>query len=310
MEPGIYEIEQSKYHADPCPTPSLSASIGKVLLGKSPRHAWTAHPRLNPEWEPENKAAFDLGSCAHSVLLGSQEEIVVVGAKDWRTAAAKAERDAARAAGNIPVLSQNMVEIGDMVDAAKAQLARHLDAKDAFTDGKPEMMAVWKEETAHGEIWCRCLVDWLPNDKTADLFDYKTTSASANPDNYVRQVFEIGHDLQAAFYRRGLYKLGAWAGMNFNFVVQETAAPYALSVIGLSPSVMEMADQKVEMAIDQWAWCVANDRWSGYPNRTAYVDAPVYAEQKWLDKKGREEMVGGRETAFQQLIDWQRPLVK
>ena len=47
---GVIEAE---YHADPAPEPSLSRSLAHTLLTRSPRHAWQAHPRLNPAWLPD-----------------------------------------------------------------------------------------------------------------------------------------------------------------------------------------------------------------------------------------------------------------
>jgi len=313
-EPGIYEIPEAEYHADPCPVPSLSASIAKVLLNESPRHAWTAHPRLNPNQELKVKDIFDLGSCAHSLMLGSDSQIEVIEADDWRTKDAKAKRDAARAACNIPVLTKNMVEIEAMVIAAQAQLKVHKDASNAFTDGRPERMAVWQEETAYGPVWCRALVDWLPNDKKADLWDYKTTGTSANPDTFQRQVFELGMDFQASFYARGLRKIGAWDGQHFCFVVQENKPPFALSVIGLGPDALALANRKVDRALAQWAWCLTNDTWAGYPNETAWVNIPVYHELRWSDREAREELqvttadVNEAEIIFKGLVDWQAPL--
>jgi hypothetical protein len=45
---GIHDTTAVDYHADPCPEPSLSAHIAALLCARSPRHAWAAHPKLNP----------------------------------------------------------------------------------------------------------------------------------------------------------------------------------------------------------------------------------------------------------------------
>src|SRR5262245_50563917 len=76
--PGIYDIPLAEYLADPCPAPSLSASIAHILLSQSPRHAWEAHPRLNPHYEPEEAEAFDLGTAAHAYLLEGAEVFVTL----------------------------------------------------------------------------------------------------------------------------------------------------------------------------------------------------------------------------------------
>ena len=55
MKPGIYGMSEDCYHADPADAPSLSASIAKILIAETPLHAWTAHPKLNPNFVREEK---------------------------------------------------------------------------------------------------------------------------------------------------------------------------------------------------------------------------------------------------------------
>ncbi len=311
MKTGVHEITQKAYHADPCAAPSLSCSIGKIMLNQSPRHAWTAHPRLNPDYEVEEKTQFDLGAAAHTMVLGSGEKIVPVYEKDWRKNAAKEQRDAARAEGKIPVLGTEMSEIKIMAAAAAAQLANHKDAHAAFERGIPERAIVWQETTDHGTIWCRALIDYLPDERDRDIFDYKSTGTSANPDHFHRMIFDMGYDFQAAFYTRGLRAVADWTGRNFCFVVQENKAPYALSVIGLGPEALALADRKVTMAIQEWGWCMAQDTWPGYPQETCWVEPPVYHSIRWEDRQSREEIqrnADGAEAVYRSAMDWQRPL--
>ena len=53
LDAGIHDIPPREYHADPCPAPSLSRSIAKLLVERSPAHAYAAHPRLGG---PRNRA--------------------------------------------------------------------------------------------------------------------------------------------------------------------------------------------------------------------------------------------------------------
>ena len=50
-----YDMTTDEYHADPCPEPSLSASIAETIWRESPNHARNEHPRLNPNFEQTNK---------------------------------------------------------------------------------------------------------------------------------------------------------------------------------------------------------------------------------------------------------------
>src|ERR1700728_207597 len=101
--PGIYlSLDESEYHADPCPEPSLSSSICKLMLEQTPRHVWGAHPRLNPQFEPQTGKAFDKGAAVHSLVLGGPARIVEIDADSWPSGIAKTAREIAHKAGKVP----------------------------------------------------------------------------------------------------------------------------------------------------------------------------------------------------------------
>jgi hypothetical protein len=282
---GVYEISAEDYHADPCPEPSLSSSMAKVIYGRTAGHAWESHPRLNPAHEAEEAEKFDIGSASHALMLGDPKKFEVIDAADWRKNEAKAARDAARAAGRIPLLTEQWKRVNTMVAAGRAQLATHEDSADAFTNGKPEQTLIWQEDG----IWCRARLDWLP-DKGAVFHDYKSTEASASPDAWQRILFALGFDIQAAFYRRGIRALGLCENPEFKFVVQETESPFGLCVIGLMPGALDLADsKKVAEALRRWKWCLTNNRWPIYPTRTCYIDAPAWHESEVLAREVRDD---------------------
>src|SRR4051812_33404504 len=156
---GIYtDISAADYHADPCPTASLTQSIAKVLLAKSPLHAWHAHPRLNPDYQHDDATKFDVGNIAHKMLLGRGKEIVVIeGFDDWRTKAAKDQREEAAAAGKLAVLGKHAARADRMAIAAREQLELR-GVGDLFgATGNSEVVIAWQE----GKIWLRQMIDWL-----------------------------------------------------------------------------------------------------------------------------------------------------
>src|SRR5690606_35973039 len=121
------------------PVASLSASIARVLVGRSQQHAWCAHPRLNPNYEAEQKSAFDFGTAAHEALLLGMDRVHVIDAKDWRKAETQAERDGARASGKIPILRDKYLALSDMVTIAQVAIKQCPDLSGmTLADGKPE----------------------------------------------------------------------------------------------------------------------------------------------------------------------------
>src|SRR3972149_6692059 len=105
------------------PAQSLSASVAPLLLTRSARHAWLAHPRLNPAWAPEATEQTDLGTLAHALLLEQDDSrLVVVEADDWRTKAARLARVQALAAGKPPLLARVLDALCVILDVGRGMI--------------------------------------------------------------------------------------------------------------------------------------------------------------------------------------------
>lgn len=303
--PGIYDVPAADYHADRLVSaPTFSRSIAKLLVYRSPRHAWFAHPRLNPDYEADDLTKFDLGKASHALLLGSGERFAVIEAADWRTKAAKEAREQALSAGLLPILAPHWPQVQNMARAVRAQLEQHQEAVDAFTRGKPEQTMVWQE----GGVWCRARLDWLP-DGGRFFDDFKTTVNAAPGAWGDRVFFETGGDVQAALYRRGIRALGLHRDPVFRFVVAEVEPPHCLTVVQPTPAALDMADRKVQRALDLWRWCLEHNAWPGYPSRTCHVDPPPWHENRFLEMEARDETLRsmGR-TPTEEMLLWQAPL--
>lgn len=285
LDVGIHDgIPAEVYHADPAPAPSLSSSIGKLLIQKAPLHAWFSHPRLNPAFERPGNKVMDAGTVAHQVLLhGNEDGMVVIDADSWRTKLAQEVRDAAWAAGKTPLLAHQLLGIHAMVKAAREYVALS-ELAGIFERGKPEQTVIWKE----GDNWCRCRPDFWTDDHSI-MIDYKSTATNAEPNTFVRQMMSMGYDFQGAFYRRGAFEV-ARELPDFIFLVQENTPPYACSLIGMAEPMLDLAERKVQYAIDQWAIHMQSRKWSGYPRRIAYAEPPEYAVRSFeelIDQGGQ-----------------------
>ena len=312
-EPGIYAITAEEYHSDPCPQPSLSSSIARILIQDSPRHARAAHPRLNPNWvEPDSQRHLDLGSLCHALMLEGEDKAHIITATksegsgknkvdtgepvtDYKTKAAQVERDEARARGLYPVLAHEMPEIHAMMRAAREQVLES-EVPDAFTNGKPEQTLIWQEFNG---VWCRARLDWLMSEKPV-ILDYKTGKASARPSDVCSRAAKAGWCMQASFYKRGFravfgrpapppYRLPQYVlstgeeivfdrdvDPRFIFVVQENFAPFALSLMEVSPSDEALADAQVESAIRIFGACLESGVWPGYARTVQRITSPPY----------------------------------
>jgi len=282
-EPGIYfDFQIADYFADPCPEPSLTQTIAKILLERSPLHAWHAHPMLNPDYRPDDDTKFDIGSVAHKLLIGRGKDIVALEQfEDWRTKASQEARAKAVAEGKLAVLGKQYARAQNMVAAALEQLALR-GLGDWFCEG-----------AGHGEvvlacqdngIWLRQMIDW--KNHTA-VIDYKTTDMSVAPHCLGRMMATAGWDIQGAQAERILGVLGK-ERHDYLFVVQETTVPYCLSVVELSESALTMGRKKLFAAITIWRDCMRADRWPGYPTEIVVPEYPGWAESQWLDREQTE----------------------
>lgn len=272
------------YHADAvADVPTLSKSILHTLITQSPAHAREQHPKLNPDFQRVDEDKFDLGTAAHALFLEGDAGVHIVYADDWRTKAAKEERELARQHGRTPMLEKHYVECERMVTALRAQCDEH-EAGPFFTDGTAERTIVWEDE--YGVV-CRARLDWLRDDLTA-IHDLKTTRASANPADWTRTtLWGMGAELQVAFYLRGA-RAALGCEPDFRFVVCETVAPFAMSVVSLAPDALALAERKVSYALKVWAQCLRNDAWPAYEPRVAYATVPPWMEAAWLERELRE----------------------
>lgn len=278
-------IPASEYHAGTDETPRLSSSIAHILCTSTPLHAWTAHPGLNPYYERVEDSKFDVGRVAHSVLLEGEDIVYVVHEDSWRKDVAKEAREYARSLGKVPLLASHRDEVDRMVAAVREQIAAHGADPPLFSDGKPEQTLLWEEDG----VALKARPDWLRTD-LATIEDLKTTGRSANPDAYARNLFGVGGEIQAAFYRRGVEKVMGERPV-FRWVVVETSPPFALSVITPSADVLALGEAKVDWAIKRWRICMESGKWHGYGTDVHEAELPSWEESRWLEREAREELV-------------------
>lgn len=283
MKPGVHNLDAETYYADALDEePSLNATVLKEIIDRSPRHAWTAHPRLNPGYAEKVASRFDVGTAAHEVfLLGNDQRVHIVDAADWRTKLAQEVRDRARAEGLVPLLTREWERVSEMLTALRAQLPR-IDCNGEpglFTAGKPEQTLVWRDRG----VLCRARLDWLHDDLSCA--DDLKTAPSASPYTWSRHtMFSIGADIQAAFTLRGLLA-SLQVQSTFRFVICETQAPHAVAAVTPSAQSLALANAKIDVALERWKTCLESRNWPGYPSHILTVDPPPWAETQWWEQQ-------------------------
>jgi hypothetical protein len=296
LAPGIhFDVPDDVYRADTSERPSLTQSLVKIILAKSPLHAWYAHPRLNPDFRKDEDRKFDVGNIAHTLLIGRGKTIEVIeGFDDWRTKAAKEKREEAEANGKLGVLGKHYALADRMVKAAREQL-EHRQLDYLFRTGHGEAVIIWQE---HG-FYCRQMLDWLTPD-LCTYADFKTTGESAAPHGLARKMVADGWPIQSAMAERGLDAINPHnAGRrDFLFVVQEDEPPYALTVAEIGEAARTMGRKQIEYAFSIWETCMEENQFPCYPLATQRPEYPGWAETEWLNRELEDEQRGPMLTSI------------
>lgn len=277
--PGIYSgIPFDVYLADPAPAPSLSSGGAHTLLTQSPAHAWADHPR-NPARRPrEDSDAMAIGTIAHELLLeGSEAQAAVIDPRDhagvrggipkgWTNDAIRKARDDARAAGKIPILLADMERVREMIEVARRFIASSQIAS-IFDRGEAEATVIAND----GDLWMRARPDWMTHERDF-VVHLKTTVGTAQPAAFIRgRLFSLGYDVAVAFYEQAI-ALAAGKAPESCILVQEQMPPYACSLVGLDPSLADLAHRKVDHAKDLWRQCTTLGSFPAYSPRIHFAE--------------------------------------
>lgn len=274
------DMSADAYFADPCPRPSLTQSVAKLLLDRSPGHAWQEHPRLNPNYEDDDEKKFDIGNVAHSLLIGRGKKVARLEFDNWQTKAAKEARAEHRERGILAVLAAQYDRAAAMARAALEQIATS-EFPDAFKEGNGEVVITWEE----GATCFRTMIDWLASPTL--ILDYKSSGLSCAPYDVEDRPSAMGWDVQAAFHERALDALDP-AGIGRRrhiYIAQEDQPPHALSVVQISESDLTLGRKKLAMALDVWQRCMATGQWPLYGTKTIKSRPRPFLENRTIERE-------------------------
>jgi hypothetical protein len=298
--PGIYlGVPMEVYRADPCPAPSLNASVAWDCLRKSLAHAAAAHPKIEPpeledegeeEDAPANKRHIDIGSAAHALAFGVGQEICLIHAKNWKKKAEQEARKAAYDAGEIPLLPKEYRRAKTMAAIAKPII-------DGLLEGSlvAEAMIVWRDEQG---FWYRGLIDRMRADARV-IVDYKTTTQVQSPEQAMGLVYSSKAYFQEGFYRWGLDTLDPeGAGRRrFWFLYQEQEPPHCPCLIETSEAGRSLADEQVQGAVNVWKRGLVTGAWPGWDLGPHIASPPSWLLTQWEQRALYDETLNPMEMA-------------
>ena len=288
-EPKIlYDLDEWAYHADPCDTPSLSASLAHLMVSASPLHAWTASRKLNPDYESVDTPAFNIGRAFHSLILDERPRVRVREKygdwPDWRSKESREWRDSMEAAGEIVITEKEDEWLQDARFNALKTLNSSLDIQPEKLP--TEVSLVWET----GGVTNRARVDAI-DVKNRIAVDLKTTAGLADPQRWVAASMDHGIDLRAAHYLDGLNwcwprpldndRVPEW---RYIFLVVEKSAPHACSLVELDGRTIAMGQSKLECARRSWGDCLKLDDWPAWSKAVEEASAPEWRVSQWINE--------------------------
>lgn len=268
-EPGVYDLPDDVYHADPVPGGSLSASGAKLMLDCPARFRHAA------DHGTERKDVFDFGTAAHKYVLGTGPEVVVIDAENYKSKAAQEAKKAAHAQGQVPLLPQEL----DAVEAMAKKIQEHPIAGQLFAAGAgdAEQSLFWHDER-YG-VWRRARLDWLPNSISSAgrliIPDYKT-AARVDQESIAKAIHNFRYPMQADWYCDAVEALGIAERPMFLFVFQEKTAPYLVQVVELDGLFRRIGRDDNRQALEVFAECQATGEWPGYSNEIELIEPPAW----------------------------------
>ena len=259
MSTFIDDMPAEDYHAHP--------GVGSTTLKTLAKHPPAVYRHRMDH--PEHKAAFDIGTAAHSLILEkSLIGLDVIVADSWRSKGAQEARKAAYNAGLTPILEHELESVKAMSNAVMA----HPHASQLLT-GHVAERSYFAEIDGAG---AKCRADAMHEGIGAGV-DLKTT-ADADPAEFGRTAYGFGYHQQVAWYQDVIQAVTGFAPA-FYFVLVEKAAPYLVSVVELTPEFVDYGREANARALSIYQQCQESGEWPGYTD-PALVEIPRWARFK------------------------------
>lgn len=274
------DVPEEVYHAGlvKTPGPQISQTGLKRLIPPSTPREFQWH-LLHP---PAPQRRFDVGTAAHSLVLGRGAEFVpcpedyLSADRRMTTTKAKGWCHEQRTAGVIPLHPDDYEAVHRMADAILANPR----AADLVTDpARRSEVSAFCEITPG--LWLRSRFDLLGG----GLCDFKT-AARPKPDDFRRAAWDFGYHVQDVAYRQAWQLVtGAADPGPMTFLIVGKEPPHLVSICTLDTQFEALGRAQFEAAVEsylrQMAMYGAPDAdgvvWEGLPAETALLSPPRYA---------------------------------
>lgn len=211
--------------------------------------------------EPDS-SAIDIGSAAHSMILGGKPVIYYPGkvrnGKAW-------EQFEAENPGKIILTRKEHAAAVGMADAVR----KNRDAM-IVLDGVRETTIHWKR---NGRL-CRGTPDVVGRNALGSFVTELKTGETADPRAFPWKLKRMAYHAQLAWYADGLKEAGQDLPELHYVVAVEAKSPHAVTVFRLTKNAIEQGRRMVRLWFENLQQCEAVDQWPPYSQSIVELDLP------------------------------------
>lgn len=242
--------------------PRLSPTIAKIMIERSPLHAWQAHRLLGGGNGKESTDAQNVGKVLEAIIFnqpvqGPDSQFAILDFDNYKKAAAQEARDDALAHDKTPILKRELeVHIAAGVIIKK----RLADQGVVFEGGEYQKRVEWTCGLTGAN--CKGFLDYFHG---GVIWDLKCVS-DASPRKVQRSFVDYCWDIQRAAYVDAIETtIPALAGRSrMVYAFAETEPPYAVHLYEADGAMRELGENKWHRAKQLWVECLENNHWPGY----------------------------------------------
>ena len=282
----VYGMPENEYHGRDeyahFKYAEVSSTHAKTLL----RSAATYHYMRVNNVSQEPKVTFDVGTAAHTAILGVGAKTVVypdehltpsgnISTSAKTVAWAKEQREA----GFVPVSEAQERDVNGMKEAVLAHpIARHLLERAGHSE-----VSIFDEYLG---VKRRGRFDYLPDDGDVAV-DLKTT-VDASPDGFKYAAAKFGYHIQRGHYIHIMHRLGR--DLDMRFITVEKHPPYLVAVHCLNDEFAEIGEAYALEAVDIYRRCTESGEWPGYEEKLHVLPPPMGTIYDYQDRFESEDI--------------------
>lgn len=261
-----YDMSDTEYHS----RSELSSTGARRLLDSPARFRyWEDHPQ-------PAKAVFDLGSAAHTKILGvgantviyPPEHLTPSGNVSTKAATVEWEREQ-RGAGFIPISAGDARRVDAMAEAVLADPA----ARPILERLKGREVTIITNVEG---VPVRSRFDIYGDGEAADL----KTGRDASPSGFNRAVGGHGYHIQRRWYDDAHYAETGQRLSAFPLIVVESSPPHLVGVYDLDFMYDDKAAERCDKARRIYRQCVETNTWPAYGRQTLMAPPWVVYEDE------------------------------